>query len=90
MSAATVPVGRCVCGQEFELATPLQNTGTSKTARPEPGSLTLCIRCARAYQFDKDMRHVPVDLGKLNIDADQLREIRRAQRAIVQLRRVPS
>jgi len=76
-----VPLQKCACGHELEIASPLESTGTAADARPEPGSVTLCIECGRCYQFNSRLEiGRPIDAARLpGIDSEQLRAIRRAQ-----------
>lgn len=84
--ARAVPASRCVqCAHELEAATPLPGHA-EPDAMPTPGSLTLCIGCGKAYMFGQRLELAPVDLELLDIDPDQLRELRRAQRVIVLMR----
>jgi hypothetical protein len=76
--------GTCkVCGHDFDVASAAP--GTEADAAPTPGALTFCIECAAVYQFDAEMRHVPVNLDELPIAPEQRAEINELRRAIVAL-----
>jgi len=84
-----VPANQCTCGYRFECATPAAGVnGTAADVEPAPGDLTLCMRCARVWQFTDSMGIRAFDVEQL--DETQRREVRRAQAAIHHMRRTPS
>jgi hypothetical protein len=85
-----MPVQRCVCGHEVSIASPMPGS-TFRGDRPKEdgSSLTVCIRCARAYRFVAGFQLEPLDVDTLD-DEDAKRAIRRAQAAIVTMHRKSS
>jgi hypothetical protein len=79
---------RCECGTLFECSSPVPLNGTGSMAKPSPGCLTLCLRCARLYRWSETMTLERCDVATLPEDVQK--EIRRGQRAIHRLHRIPS
>lgn len=89
MHATEVPPNRCTCGSLLDCASAAPGVnGTSWNAVPEPGSLTVCIRCGQLYEFDEVMNLKPRQLSEL--PAEVQKEILRVKRAIHELHRTKS
>jgi len=79
-----IPSFRCACGELLDAATSAPNVGTSRDARPDPGDLTVCFGCGRAYQFDAELRHVPLDVDAL--PEEDRANVRKIQASVVRFR----
>jgi hypothetical protein len=66
---------RCSCGTVLEAATPLP--GTEPDAVPQPGDVTVCLDCGKAYTFAGDLGIVPLDLATL--PPEDRRQVEEAQ-----------
>ncbi len=53
-----IPVNYCLlCGYKFECASTL---GDDESERPEPGSLSVCMKCGAVAKFAADLSVVPL------------------------------
>lgn len=57
-----------------------------ETAVPDPGDISLCIRCAEASEFDENLNLVKFDLNKLELE--DAREINIKQTLIKDANRI--
>jgi hypothetical protein len=77
-----VPPSPCpFCGAVLEFA-------SGSEGKPEPGVITICIKCAEVLEFDQSMKVIPVrqeTLDKLSVD--ELIQVRNVRYAVLVVRR---
>lgn len=68
------------CGYGMDAA-----TAAFEDVRPEPGDLSVCIKCAALLEFTHDMKFAPADTRRLSLDTlEQLAQVQAAVRMMHQ------
>lgn len=78
-----LPLSPCPkCGSPNDAATSCDETDPEEKARPVPGDVTVCIRCAAILQFTETMAVKEVQLEELDADDDTKFQLRRLQQHV--------
>ena len=77
-----LPKTHCLaCGYQVDAASPVDGTGT-----PEPGSISVCFKCAAVAKYGDDLTIVPLqpeDIEGITSDPGFCGQLVRTQRAIL-------